>query len=84
MNRLFSDLHIFCDESGGPGPLESGFKVSDGLTNWGLVTRKDYREIPPRVEYWLSTLGQSLEGVLMAMHEWGERYGQKALQKKGR
>ncbi|HNP61515.1 MAG TPA: helix-turn-helix domain-containing protein [Nitrospirales bacterium] len=48
----------------------------------GLVNRKDYKEIPPRVEYRLSPLGQSLESVLLAMHEWGESYGRKVLQKK--
>ena len=39
----------------------------------GLVVRKDYQEIPPRVEYSLSVLGKSLESVLIAMHEWGEK-----------
>jgi DNA-binding HxlR family transcriptional regulator len=39
----------------------------------GLVIRKDYQEIPPRVEYSLSVLGKSLESVLEAMHEWGEK-----------
>jgi len=53
------------------------------LEDWGLVHRTDYQEIPPRVEYRLSTLGISLEPVLLAMHTWGERYGQTALQKKG-
>ncbi|GJL62548.1 MAG: transcriptional regulator [Nitrospirales bacterium] len=53
------------------------------LEGWGLIARKDYREIPPRVEYRLSALGQSLEGVLLAMHAWGESYGQKAFPKKG-
>ncbi len=43
----------------------------------GLVIRKDFREIPPRVEYSLSPLGKSLKPVLMAMHEWGERYGRR-------
>lgn len=48
----------------------------------GLIKRKDYQEIPPRVEYRLSTLGQSLESVLLAMHGWGEIYGQAASRKK--
>lgn len=36
----------------------------------GLVVRRDYREIPPRVVYSLSPLGRSLEPVLVAMHDW--------------
>lgn len=40
----------------------------------GLVTRTDYGEIPPRVEYALSPLGQSLAPVLKAMHKWGEEH----------
>lgn len=43
----------------------------------GLVVRKDYQEIPPRVEYSLSVLGKSLENFLIAMHEWGEKYDPK-------
>lgn len=40
-----------------------------------LIIRKDYSEIPPRVEYSLSTLGLSLKSILLAMHEWGETHG---------
>lgn len=43
----------------------------------GLVLRRDYREIPPRVEYRLSPLGLTLKDILMAMQDWAEKHGSK-------
>ena len=40
----------------------------------GIVHRKVYPEIPPRVEYSLTRLGESLRPVLKAMQDWGESY----------
>lgn len=43
----------------------------------GLVTRKVYAEVPPRVEYTLSETGYSLKPILDAMWKWGEEYKRK-------
>ena len=40
----------------------------------GLVSRKVYAEVPPRVEYTLTETGCSLKPVLDAMWAWGEGY----------
>jgi len=38
----------------------------------GLITRKEYKEIPARVEYSLTELGESLSGVFREMSNWGK------------
>ncbi len=43
----------------------------------GLVVRTVYAEVPPRVEYSLSELGQSMVPVISAMREWGLAYQKK-------
>ena len=40
----------------------------------GLLTRKVYAEVPPRVEYSLTELGYSLKPILDAMWNWGTEY----------
>lgn len=39
-----------------------------------LVERKVYAEVPPRVEYSLTALGQSLKPILDFLWAWGENY----------
>ena len=42
----------------------------------GIITRTVYPEVPPRVEYALSELGESMRPVIKSMEEWGKAYKQ--------
>lgn len=43
----------------------------------GLILRKVYAEVPPKVEYSLSDTGLSLKPILNSMVEWGNEYREK-------
>jgi DNA-binding HxlR family transcriptional regulator len=40
----------------------------------GLITRKEYLQIPPRVEYGLSDIGKQFQTVLDSIQDWGTKY----------
>ena len=40
----------------------------------GIITRTVYPEVPPRVEYVLSPLGERMRPILDSMQDWGNRY----------
>ncbi len=37
----------------------------------GVISRKIYPEVPPKVEYALTPSGKTLKPIIEAMHEWG-------------
>ena len=54
-----------------PRVLSRELKV---LTQTGLVLRKDYGTVPPKVEYRLTPRGQSFVPVIDAIRKWGSRH----------
>ena len=40
----------------------------------GIITRTVYPKVPPRVEYALSELGESMRPIIKAMEVWGTEY----------
>ncbi|EPR67927.1 Transcriptional regulator, HxlR family [Cyclobacterium qasimii M12-11B] len=68
------------------GPLRSGIlqkKVPDisnkmftqtvrALEKDSLIERKVYPEVPPKVEYYLTERGKSLENILRSLDKWGK------------
>ena len=47
------------------------------LEDDGLISRKIYAEIPPRVEYTLTEFGLTLSPIMQSMAKWGEEYRMK-------
>jgi DNA-binding HxlR family transcriptional regulator len=45
------------------------------LEQEGIVRRVVYAEVPPRVEYEITELGQTMQPMLAAMSAWGRMYG---------
>ncbi|MBL8964367.1 MAG: helix-turn-helix transcriptional regulator [Phycisphaeraceae bacterium] len=68
--RRFSELQRLL---GGISPRTLTKQLRE-LERDGVIRRKVYAEIPPRVEYSLSPLGKSLEPVLLSMGDWGEAF----------
>ena len=49
-------------------------KRLDDLETQGIITKQDYAEVPPRIEYALTPKGEDLVPLLQQMARWGEKY----------
>lgn len=41
------------------------------LESWGIIWRREYPTIPPKTEYGLTAVGETLRPVMQAMADWG-------------
>jgi DNA-binding HxlR family transcriptional regulator len=76
-------LHELCSGVTRFGELKRGLKgISEKvlaqhlreLEKDGIIQRKVYAEVPPKVEYSLTASGKTLKPILDAMHEWGLKH----------
>lgn len=44
------------------------------LEEYGLIVRKEYPQVPPKVEYTLSEIGREFIPTLRCFHDFGEKY----------
>ncbi|MFD0695756.1 winged helix-turn-helix transcriptional regulator [Paenibacillus sp. GCM10027628] len=44
------------------------------LEREGIIIRKTYNQVPPKVEYSLTEFGRTLEPIILLMKEWGDQY----------
>jgi len=51
------------------------------LETHGIVRRKVHRQVPPKVEYSLTTVGETLRPVIAVMHDWAEGYSRQRVAK---
>ncbi|MDB5166114.1 MAG: hxlR 2 [Candidatus Saccharibacteria bacterium] len=68
--KRFSELE---KSVGGINPRTLSQRLDD-LEAHGIVTKRSYAEVPPRIEYTLTSKGTDLIPVLKQMASWGEKY----------
>ena len=76
MRDLLTDINRFGELGKSIGSISQKDLTSNlrSMEEDGLLTRKVYAEVPPRVEYTLTELGKSLQPILLAMQQWGLEY----------
>lgn len=73
---LANGVERFCElqkEAGGINPRTLSARL-DELAREGIVAKRSFPEVPPRVEYTLTAKGRDLLPILERMVEWGDKY----------
>ena len=75
-NLIFNDKQRFTDFLKSISGIRKKVLTDDlhALEDNGLIERKVFAEVPPRVEYSLTALGKTLKPILDAMSVWGTDY----------
>lgn len=75
-NLIFNDKQRFTDFLKSISGISKKVLTDDlrALEDNGLIERKVFAEVPPRVEYSLTALGKTLKPILDAMSAWGTDY----------
>lgn len=76
LRDLFSGPKRFCElekSVGNINPRTLSQRLDD-LEDHGIITRKSFAEVPPRIEYSLTDKGKDLQPILKQMAVWGTKY----------
>jgi DNA-binding HxlR family transcriptional regulator len=76
LRDLFAGPRRFCElekSVGNINPRTLSQRLDD-LEAHGIVTRRSFAEVPPRIEYTLTGKGRDLQPVLKQMSTWGNKY----------
>lgn len=79
LRDLFEGPKRFCElekSVGNINPRTLSQRLDD-LEAHGIISKKSFAEVPPRVEYTLTQKGKDLLPVLQQMAAWGTKYCQK-------
>jgi DNA-binding HxlR family transcriptional regulator len=77
LRDLFSGPKRFCElekSVGNINPRTLSQRLDD-LESHGIISKRSFAEVPPRIEYTLTQKGQDLLPVLKQMAAWGKKYG---------
>ena len=76
LRDLFSGPKRFCElekSVGNINPRTLSQRLDD-LEEHGIITKKSFNEVPPRIDYTLTDKGRDLQPILEQMAAWGTRY----------
>jgi DNA-binding HxlR family transcriptional regulator len=76
LRDLFSGPKRFCELEKSVGTINPRTLSQrlDDLEAHGIITKKSFAEVPPRVEYTLTPKGTDLFPILKQMSAWGDKY----------